>query len=426
MRRKNFNAFAWNVAGLFCLTAAVFLWLAWPRRPAAHAAAPAPAAPAQPGTHWFLMIKMPEITAQRESGVETMKLRVDQWLAGLRQAGFHPMRFSEARRRIEEYRGLPRKTAVVLFNPGYRRTYEIVSPIFFKHQFPAVWLTNETALKRADRRYQTYHALRRMQAGGWDVGFADSPAGFRLNGNYPAAAWHPAGGARALNRWPAQRPLEFLTVNADWTAQELVRRLEAETPPAGEVMLSRGLVQGREWGILSPKTSSHEPGFDLQTRPARRGEKLFWLGTAGINDFRLRARVRFMIGRLCLQLRFDEESGNALQLIFNRRELIVEQRRQNASERVMVIPQSRSFQRRPFTVEAVLTGRRMTLSIDGRQPIVVDNLAAPVPGKGIVQLYLSDGIRGAAKADSVIMTLKPLSDAEAAASNLAKLSPSIP
>src|SRR5579864_3889378 len=107
---------------------------------------PAPEKTAASSVNWFYMVKMPEITTQHESGVGTMKTRLIEWLETLKSHGFRPMLLSEALRRIYDGQGVPERTVVTFFNPSYRRTIEIVSPILAELKWPAVCLTDDTAM----------------------------------------------------------------------------------------------------------------------------------------------------------------------------------------------------------------------------------------------------------------------------------------
>ena len=409
MPRKESHAFAWSITGLvFLIVLAVFR--AETREPAAPRAA-APAA-GRGAASWFLVLRMPEISAQHESGVDTMKIRVDQWMAALLRSGFTPMRLSDALARVERHEGLPERTVVLFFSPGYRRTYEILSPILLSRGIAAVWLTRKEPLDAGDRRYLTYHALAGLRDAGWDSGFAESSGSFRLEGEGKArtGSWSATGGALALNRDGSARALEFLTVNSDWTDQELIDRLRAEALPSGEAILGKAVIHSREWGVARPSASGEGAAFALRASPTKRGQKLFWLCTAGQSDFRLRAEVRSLVGELWLQMRYDEASGDDVHLILSGRSLVVEERRKNRFKRLQVIPQAQSFQGRPFALDARLSGRRLTLTVDHQEPRIIDGLAPPAGDKGLLQLYLADRVRGAAKADSVRLSFTPLAD----------------
>jgi hypothetical protein len=416
--RKETHGLAWLVTGLV-LAAATAAYLK--RDSAKPTPVPSPlsadAAGEEAGVHWFLMLRMPEISAQHESSVDTMKVRIDEWLTALSENGFKPMLFSEATRRIADYQGLPPKTVVLFFNPGYRRTYEIVSPIIARHHFPAVLLSNEAAMKQADRRYLTYHDFRTMEASGqWDTGFADPSGAVRLSGARADAirVWSPTAGALALNRKNFSQALNFLTLNSDWTSRELIQRLEVEIPAAGPVTLNKALIHGQDWGIAHTESAADSSGFDLRATTSKRGLKLFWLSTLGQPDFRLRTEVRSMIGELWLQLRYDEATTDALDVIISGQSVVAVEERQRKFKRLLNIVQPSPFRGRPFAVDLVLIGRHLIVSVDGQKPQITDQVAAPTPGRGLVQFYQTDRVRGITKADGIRVTYTPLTDTAAA------------
>lgn len=364
------------------------------------------AAAREPGAgtaDWFLTMRMPEITTQHESGVNTMKGRVDAWLRALASEGFAPIRLTDALSRLRQGQRLPERSVVILFSPGYRVTHEIVSPIFRRQGVPAVWLTDRDALKAADRRYPTFHDLRGMRRhAGWDAGFGDETGGFSLGGI--SQSWAPSAGALALNRGKAER-LTYLSICADWLPQELVQRLWAEIPPSGPVALGKALIQQREWGVTRPNDRGDT--FDLQAPPSRRGQRLFWLGTQGQNDFSLRLSVRSLTGDLWLQLRYDEAWGDSLDIMLSGRRLRVQERRRGHVRKLAALQASGGSPDRPITLDLKLEGRSLTAALSGAAPLRIQGLGSPTAGRGLIQLYLSGKVRGFAKARGVRLRYAP-------------------
>lgn len=410
MTKKPTYGLAWGVAGLILLSG-IGCWAWMEMRPSA--ATPPPRGDAD----WFLMLRMPEISTQYESGVDTMKIRMDRWLEALARNGFVPIRFSDAVGRLARRRGLPDRAVVIFFSPGYRKTYDIVTPLFLRHRCPAVWLTQKKSLAAADRRYLTYHALRRLRRlQGWDAGFtdADEQGAFRVEG-VPAASrarWAAEAGAFALNRWRPARPFQFLTVNADWMPEELIGRLWVETPPTGPVVLTKTVIHAREWGIAKPAETGgefQEYAFDLQAPVNQRGVKLFWLGTRGQNDFRLGMEAQKLYGELWLQLRFDENAGGSgVQVILAEDGMHVEERSGRSVKRLAARRPSRPFANRPFSVNIVLNGQTLSISADGEEPEIIDLAAGPPADRGLVQLYLTDKLRGTAGVQGLRISYSPL------------------
>jgi len=416
MSTKESHAPSWTAVLVLGLAGASCLWVN--TRKTVLTYPPPPAISAGSQTDSFLMLRMPEITAQRESGIDTMKIRMDQWLSALTKEGFRPLLLSEVGRRLKEEGGLPERTVVIFFNPGYRRTYEIVAPIFARRQCPAVWLTHEGAMERSDRRYVTYHTARQMKAsGGWDVGYSDKPGIFRVEslrnksvifGSKKNGAWSPVAGALALNRGAWQHGLNFLTVNADWEANELISRLRVETPAIGKVCLAKARIHNREWGVSFPNLTPQDAQFDLQVPWTKRGAKLFWLGTLGSPHFQLHAQAASFIGELWFQLRFDEARGNDLHLIMTHQHILIEQMTRHKNRRLLSASYREPASGEPWTMDLLLDHQHLSVSLNGHAPWILDNVNPAISGQGMLQLYLTDKLRGIAKAKAVRLTFVPL------------------
>jgi hypothetical protein len=379
-------------------------------------AAPAPAS----RVNWFFIIKLPEITTQHESGVDTMKTRMTEWLTTLKGAGFHPMLLSEALQRLERGQWLPERTIVTVFNPGYRRTYQIVKPILAQLEWPAVWLTDQEAMDLSDRRLVTYHTTREMQGSGlWDIGYTLRNGRIRLEsdrygtykiGDAASRPWATAGGAFALNRGAVKHGMNFLTVNSAWMAPELLNRLLVETPPAGNrVFLSKGIIQGREWGLTIPSDQTQmAPLFDIKAPLNRRGTKLFFLGTQGQSNFKLHAESTYLVGEFWLQLRVDDAEGYAINVIYADKAVFVVQQVQREKTRMFFGPHAAPKRGKGFSADLTLQGQQLQVSFNKGKPLLVDGLKEAVPGRGVLQVYIADKPHGTARADAVDLEFTPL------------------
>lgn len=70
---------------------------------------------------WYLLLQMPEITTQYESGVHAMRNRLEEWMDALVTEGFRPMRLSEVRARLASGQKLPPRTVVLEILDGRRQ-----------------------------------------------------------------------------------------------------------------------------------------------------------------------------------------------------------------------------------------------------------------------------------------------------------------
>jgi len=369
---------------------------------------------------WFFIIKIPEITTQYESGVDIMKTRLTEWLTTLKSEGFHPMLLSDVEARLQKGQGVPERTLVTVFSPGYRRTYEIVSPILTRLEWPAVWLTDEASMNHADRRLVTYHTTRLMKSSGlWDIGFTNGDGRIRLEslrdgteflGDAKNRTWSTAGGAFALNHGAARYNMNFLAVNSAWLAPELLNRLLVETPPTGKsVFLTKGIIQGREWGVTLPSERTDlNPHFDLKAPMNRRGTKLFFLGTQGISDFQLHAEAARLVGEFWIQLRVDEAAGYALHVIYTDKAVVVVQQQGDIKKRLFYGPHTGPRNGMALSCDLTIAGTQLRVSFNGGPPLVIDHLAPTVPGHGLLQIYIADKPHGTALAENVSLVFNPL------------------
>jgi hypothetical protein len=368
---------------------------------------------------WYLMLRMPEMTTQYESGLETMKVRFEEWIIGLKSAGYQPMLLSEVLQRRRLGRALPANAIVLVFNPGYRRTYEIVSPILARHGWPAVWLTDQNAITNGDRRYITYHTSRKMRRSGlWDVGFMrpDGRGVLRSQtsevvylGEDGKSAWATTAGAVALNDGPEARGLKFLTVTSNWLAPELVNRVTAERPIRRPMTLTKAIVEGREWGVSAPWSSQQDKVFALETPLHKRGSKLYWLGTKGLTQYAVKIQAGPIHGELALHLGTDPFTGQGTHVVFTQGLIVGQDAIDGEMWPLFSQPVPASWKARHIDAEIVMRHRVMTLRLNGQDVLSRDITGTP-SASGILELYVADKVFGAARAENIRMTITPLQD----------------
>jgi len=365
---------------------------------------------------------MPAVTAQYESGIEIMKARYGRWLEEFRRAGFSPMLLSEARDRLSRGAGLPEKTLVTIFEPGYRRTYDLLSPILRRLQWPAVWLSDGPAMERAQREFITYHTARLMiDSQWWDVGYSRPRGGFEIHsrrhapfmlGNAKTGPWSTIEGTFAVNHGPRMENLNVLNINPDWEPEELINRLRVELPATGPTYLTKGHIHNREWGLGFPAAGCDEKQarFDLVSPLGRRGTRLFWLSTKAAPNFKLRVEAASIIGEFQLHLRDDEAAGEELLLIYTESKLIIQELPKKTRQPLFVGPHPVGPGHR-FTADILLSGRHLEVSYNGGAKWSTDALANPATDNGIVQVSILDKVRGIGRANSISLLFTPLAEA---------------
>ena len=418
MPRKKNHGFAWIVTGLVFL-AGVGTWRFAARRAAPPPPPPSPAAAPDHGVDWFFVLRMPAITAQYESGVETMKERYGIWLDALSHEGFHPMLLSEVRDRLSHGQGLPQKTVVTVFDPAYRRTNDILAPILKRHEWPAVWLSNGPGMERAQREFITYHTAREMiDSQWWDVGYSKPDGSFEVNsrghapfmlGNSKTGPWSPIDGTFAVNHGARMEALNVLSINADWGPNDLLGRLSVELPATGPTYLTKGVIVHRDWGVALSADSIDESKarFDLVSPVGRRGTRLYWLSTKAEPDFRLHVDVASVIGEFQIHLREDDSLGQELLIICTESKVIIQELPLKTKEPLFV-GRHPVGQGHRFTADILLSGRHLEVSYNGGAKWSTDALVNPITEDGIVQVSILDKVRGIGRADSVGFLFTPL------------------
>lgn len=416
--RRDIFGRQWLACGLLCAAAC----LGWRFASEGLRPTPAPAAARQGAVDWFLIMRMPAITAQYESGIDVMKVRYDEWLEALRRAGFHPIRLSEALSRIESGGGLPERSVVAVFEPGLRRTKKIVDPIFRRRGWPAVWLTDSAAMHGGHREYVTYRDARKMTASGWwDVGYSRQRGGydvhsregrFTLGGGGPV--WSKVEGTFAINRGAVKRGLNVLTINPDWLGPEVVDRLRAELPYEERTCLAKAVIHSRDWGVSGPHALSPKDcaPFDVESPPERRDNRLHWLGTTGVKNLRLALEVRRLVGELRLHLLRDEVTGSQVSVVFGEKAVYVDEWRGTRKRRLLSA--SHGARRGPISAVITLEAGCVSVQIDGGP--VWASPPLELSERGALVLQVSERIRGVARAEGIRLTFEPQTAAAIAAS----------
>lgn len=365
---------------------------------------------------WFMLLRMPAVTAQYESGIDTMRVRYGEWLEGLQRAGFQPMRLSEVYARLKEGRGVPPKTVVLLFDPGFRRTFNIVAPILAKHEWPAVWITPAAEMDRGHREYLTYHKTAEMiRSGWWDVGILESRGHFVLKtndqepidfGNDQNLPWARTAGGIALNRGPVFGSMNRLNVLSDWTTQDLVNRLRVEVPVNSASYLTLAPVQNLNWGVTTEKDSSDDKHFDLAVPLWRRGVPIAWFGTKTHGNFDLETDAEDLIGHLAFRLRWNEVDESGLVVTATKREWTIQQQSPSGS---IVLKRLFRHSTGGFKMMIHLTDQTLVFSADGQPPETVLLPSPQASGTGgPVQIYLYDALKGSARVDDLRILFTPL------------------
>lgn len=393
----------WVAAWL--LAAAAIGGLLWYR--AHHGPPEPPAAPAAGDADWFLVLKLHETpTAWHET--RQAQRRLGRWLARLKREGFVPMKLSTVQDRLGRGEKLPPKTVVLVLDPSYRHTFESFAPVLMRHRCPAVWLTNERAVRQIDRKFLSRHAIEEAeQSGWWDVGFhaSNDPSPFvLLKRGQPTGVtweWSAEDGRMGLNHGLHPEAMNRLKANGTWSTEELINRLRAEVPLQGSASLSARWIQNRLWGVALDPAKHPPERFSLLTNLDTRSASLSWAGTEGMQDVRVLCQVPDFSGELWLFLRSDRTARHRVRIGFSRDGVVNIAQDQHGRRRVIASLACPALQDGRFTCELMLSGRRLGLTIDGvpwPEVQLAEELGSP---DGRVELVVSDQVRNIAQAESI-------------------------
>ena len=382
-----------------------------------HVYRPAPATTAAanaPTGNYFYVLRMPEV--QVHADMRASRQQFSKWMEALEQEGFHFFLWTEVLRHLDDGIPLPEKTAVLIFDPGYRRTADTYMPVLEKKYIPAVWLTNGKAIGMNDKRFISSHVVQVMETSGlWNVGFytADGAISLQTRDGQSLflgrrSPWKPDTGRFALNRGTSLEAFDRLNINIKWTAEDLVHRLLVERPVQGPAILSLQQIQGKNWGIGLDMASTHDTHFTLRAPPDKRSGSLYWLGTAGLNDLHLRMEVKSLVGEMRLLLRSDQATGEDVAIVFGRGKVSVDKDKGTESTRLASVPCPDIAPNTPFTAVLAVMGRQLALAVNGHPLVALETLPEPTSSKGMIRLVVQDSLKGVGEARSVRIVCTPL------------------
>ncbi len=361
----------------------------------------------------YLLVHFSPVYSSRLLAPDT----AESWLTALASKGYHPMLLSDVRHRLEQGQDLPDKTVVILFDPGYRITFEVMAPLLAKYKFPAVWITTRQAQRRSDTRYLSNHILKAMKKTGmWDVGYFEDESTLVMepSGSKPFTigngkeTWLSGAGRRALNRGVPTHSLNRLHINWNWTGQQIVDRLEAEKLLHGKGVLTLKRIQEHNWGIILPEASSQDSSFTFKAPSDSRTANLSWLGTKWRYDAQFNIEVKMLTGELWLLMRSDEEAGENIGVCFLNGKLSLTVKTHNESRSLLEVFVPSLAQPANFSAKVVLKGADLAVTVNGIVVAHTKNVPKLSSEEGIVRLTAYDKIAGAAHAESIKLTMSEL------------------
>ncbi len=363
---------------------------------------------------WYFIAKMPEVPTTDKDAVRKARVQFREWLTALGRAGFQPMLLSEVVRHWNQGAGLPEKAIVLVFEPGYRATYEALAPVLEEQGVPAVWLTPEKPVKNGDFRYISRHVVRTMERSDmWDVGFfdKDNKSTFSLLGGEGMPekfVWAMEANWQAKNRINEPLSLHRLAARSDWSVQDLMDQLNVELPLKGAAHL---FVRSgdRLKAVHYPATDIYATHpFTLAAKSDRRTASVFWPSTEGIRDFTLDMTIKNVDGEFWTFLRSDEAMDSGVRIGFTKHTVTVEQNTGNGWRQLMVHNATMTVEK-PLYCKAVIIDRNLRFQLENEEILNITLQQVKTAERPKFGVMVYERIRGFAHAENVTLTLTPLS-----------------
>ncbi len=358
----------------------------------------------------FYVIRMPAVPMDEDLFIS----KAESWLLSLAAKGYHPMRLSDVSQRFKAGKGVPQKALILLFDPGYRQTFNAMAPLLAKYKFPAVWVTDNEAMNRHDRKFISQHVATAMKKSGlWDVAHYEGKA-LVVESNGPtirigekSGTWREGAGRRAFNQGFPSGALNRLYVNWNWTDQQMVDRLDAEQSIPGGGYLSLKKIAGHNWGIMMPESKSTDPHFSLKSPFDGRTANISWLGTRGIKNAQFNLDVQMLSGELWLLMRSDDETGESVDVCFVYGGILIGEHRNGQFHQLVSVPHAGLSRPASFSATIQLREQTIRVWINGQETATVATLTPSNSQEGIVRMTVYDKILGGAHAESIRLKMTP-------------------
>lgn len=380
-------------------------------------AAPHPVTPVASLGDWFFILRLPEAPVDKTAQA-LYRQRVESWLEALKVAQFQPLFLSDALQRLAKGDLLPTRSVVVVFDPGMRRTYEVIDPVLQSHHWPATWLTSHDVLASPDTTYVSRHVARQMKkTGRWEMAYYDSARhAFSIDPDSegvpepwrPALLWSPLIRGLALNRTRQGGPLNSLDISLSMTGARLVDMLLAELPLKHQAVLTLHASGSRLLGrVIELPAESLPPAFDFETLPEERHRSVLWPGTRACRNAEIQFNVLSWAGDLWLQLRQSASSKGGVRVGFKENTVMVQYTDEQGMEQFFRwnVP---DLERGPLQAKIFLINEQLKLSVNGESFPEIQLPPVPNWQEGTLELHVQDRVRGIAQASDVDLRVKML------------------
>jgi hypothetical protein len=367
-------------------------------------------------SYWFFALQLPNLKPDYAHG-EFYRQSSD-WFNSLRLSGFHPLLLSDVRARMSKGMLLPENTIVLSIDEALLTTYNAYEPLLRDFKFPAVLTTSLKPLREGDHGYLSYNAVEKLpQTGFWDVILLDdhaqpqllSPQEVPVSLPLPSVIlpWSSRADRSLANQLSDLRRPRRLSMDWNWSGQDLVYRLQAETPvhPNGSRLGARQVL-GRLYGVVLPKETNSETRFTLAAPANQRGKDVSWLGTRGLEDFQIHFSLEDATGQVWFLLRSTGDRGDNIRVGFFDGKVTIQERISGHERLLGMTNWPLVF---PWTGTIHLRGSELQVMRKG-QTIMASRVThrAARRWQSMLQLIVYDQLYGAARARNVSIEILPL------------------
>ncbi len=368
---------------------------------------------------YFLILKFPEVATIDSAAVKTARQQTAGWIQAMLDHGYHPMLLSDVMEQRKVGKKLPEKAVVILFDPGYRSTYDALSPVFESKRLPVVWLTRSEGLEDYDLRYLSKHLYLQLHTDrGWDTGmsradqrtfFLNVQDGEEFGRPY---VWADGINWRGKNFLTEKSGLERLAVRSYWTNDDLLKHLNAEVPTASTCYLVAESVNNRLKGLNVPLVHGNDvAAFDLSTARDKRLRTVFWKSTERVEDFNLDVSLQELEGEFWMLIRSDEDLSNGVRIGFSKDLVSVEEIIGGRSKQIALGPVVWDS-KKPFAASVSVQNSRLDIFVRGKSLIRIPIPAAGHAHRSKFGVMLFHRVRGAAQVKNVSLKFTPTKVAE--------------
>jgi hypothetical protein len=169
---------------------------------------------------------------------------------------------------------------------------------------------------------------------------------------------------------------------------------------------------GHLCGIVLPKETGSEDRFSLVTAPGQRGRDISWMGTRGLDNFKIHFSIEEATGQVWFLLRSNSDRGDNIRVGFFDGKVVINEQLSGEERLLGMTDWPLVF---PWTGTIQLSGSELCLTRNGQTIMVSQVNRRPAHrSPSMLQMMVYDQLYGAARARNVSIEITPLLSLNAA------------